>query len=213
MDSVEGSTIIVPDDYSRGFYSESYSKYNLFANNTTIESYTDGIYIVTNSNGNDIVKNVIYNTEEGYGLRTYKCEYNYIYNNDLINNHNDVFDDGDNYYDYFYPTCGNYWSNYLGINEMLGYEQSQAGSDGIVDTPYNISGGDNVDHYPYMEPLIGISNTKTTALFKVEPTVGNLSTDFIFDVSGSSDNEYDCIHYMVKLLNLYLKKEGLTKSI
>jgi len=47
-----------------------------------------------------------------------------------------VWDDG-------YPSGGNYWSDYTGVD---------ANSDGIGDTPY-ILDAQNVDNYPLMQPF------------------------------------------------------------
>ena len=50
-------------------------------------------------------------------------------------------DDGVNHWDNGYPSGGNYWSDYTGVD-----------GDGIGDTPYIILGGDNQDWYPFMNP-------------------------------------------------------------
>ena len=48
---------------------------------------------------------------------------------------------------------GNYWSDYTGNDYYRGINQDIPGSDGIGDTPYNISGpGNNTDRYPLMSP-------------------------------------------------------------
>jgi len=44
-----------------------------------------------------------------------------------------------------YPSGGNYWDDYTGIDLKSGPNESQPGSDGIGDTPYVID-GNNVDH-------------------------------------------------------------------
>jgi len=50
-----------------------------------------------------------------------------------------------------YPSGGNYWSDYTGVDEKSGPNQDQPGSDGIGDTPYFIDGY-NQDRYPLMYP-------------------------------------------------------------
>ncbi len=76
---------------------------------------------------------------------------NKIYHNNFIGNaqqlgegscYHNVWDDG-------YPSGGNYWSDYSGIDEKSGPGQDQPGSDGIGDTPYVID-GNNRDRYPIM---------------------------------------------------------------
>jgi parallel beta-helix repeat protein len=58
-----------------------------------------------------------------------------------------------NKWDNGYPSGGNYWSNYTGVDQKNGLHQNQTGSDGMGDTPYAID-ANNTDHYP----LMGIFN-------------------------------------------------------
>jgi hypothetical protein len=51
-----------------------------------------------------------------------------------------VWDDG-------YPSGGNYWSNYTGVDVKSGPNQDQPGSDGIGDSPHVID-ANNKDNYP-----------------------------------------------------------------
>jgi nitrous oxidase accessory protein NosD len=57
-----------------------------------------------------------------------------------------------NTWDDGYPSGGNYWSNYTGIDEYSGPSQNETGSDGIGDTPYVID-ENNTDRYPLMAPF------------------------------------------------------------
>jgi len=78
---------------------------------------------------------------------------NQIYHNNFINNTNqasvtvgyeNVWDDG-------YPSGGNYWSDYTGLDLYSGPYQNETGSDGIGDTPHIID-ANNRDSYPLMYP-------------------------------------------------------------
>jgi hypothetical protein len=50
-----------------------------------------------------------------------------------------------------YPTGGNFWSDYNGVDEFSGENQDEPGSDGIGDTPHKIN-DKLIDNYPMMEP-------------------------------------------------------------
>jgi len=76
-----------------------------------------------------------------------------IYHNNFIDNVQqvssflvlmNVWDDG-------YPSGGNYWSDYTGVDLKWGSDQDRSGSDGIGDTAYVID-GNNRDRYPLMTP-------------------------------------------------------------
>jgi parallel beta-helix repeat protein len=79
---------------------------------------------------------------------------NFIYHNNFINNtHHFIPMDSDaNVWDEGYPSGGNYWSDYIGVDEFSGLNQDQPGSDGIGDQAYNIT-QNNTDRYPLMKIL------------------------------------------------------------
>jgi hypothetical protein len=60
----------------------------------------------------------------------------------LPDHYTNTWDDG-------YPSGGNYWSDYNGIDVKSGSYQNETGSDGVGDTPYIID-ANNTDHYPLM---------------------------------------------------------------
>ena len=57
----------------------------------------------------------------------------------------DIWDDN-------YPSGGNYWSNYTGVDVKNGFYQNETDSDGIGDIPHIID-ADNTDNYPLMAPI------------------------------------------------------------
>jgi hypothetical protein len=72
---------------------------------------------------------------------------------------NNTWDDG-------YPSGGNYWSDYVGVDVEMGPNQDLPGSDGLGDTPYNIDAS-NTDHYPWFggaPPLPTYTLTITTTV-------------------------------------------------
>ena len=48
-----------------------------------------------------------------------------------------------------YPSGGNYWSDYIGVDLMSGPDQDISGNDGIGDTPYAFATG-GTDRYPFV---------------------------------------------------------------
>jgi len=139
---------------------------------------------------------VTYNTCEnnGYGVWFSNSNNNHIYHNNFINNVNQAYDDGSNYWDNGYPLGGNYWSDYTGVDENHGENQNIPGSDGIGDTPYYISGGTNRDRYPLMNPwVVPPPVIEWDAL--ITATFSRGSDDAIFgarlDASSGFDSKYD----------------------
>ena len=79
------------------------------------------------------------------GVNLYYSSNNIFYHNNFINNKRHVISKAStNTWDSGYPSGGNYWSDYTGID---------ANGDGIGDTPYTIDAS-NEDRYPLMNPWI-----------------------------------------------------------
>jgi parallel beta-helix repeat protein len=128
---------------------------NIIAGNIISKSYNAGIYFAkaappaTNNivAGNTIINNFI-------GLIFDGASDNMLYHNNIINSTQlDVWvpSPSFNVWDSGYPSGGNYWGNYYGIDFYSGSNQNETGSDGIGDTPYVIN-ADNQDRYPLMHP-------------------------------------------------------------
>jgi len=75
-----------------------------------------------------------------------------LFHNNFINNSQNAYDKSSNIWDNGYPCGGNYWDDYNGEDIYHGPNQDIISSDGMGDTPYNISGRvhPNQDHYPLM---------------------------------------------------------------
>ena len=108
-----------------------------------------------------------------------------VYHNDFNGtriNASDALDLWDN----GYPSGGNYWSDYTGVDLCSGPTQTTCtGPDGIGDTtrPIDPSGS---DRYPLIEPY-PLAPLPPGALFTVSPQSGSFSTTFAVNASLSVD--------------------------
>ncbi|MEM3551395.1 MAG: NosD domain-containing protein [Candidatus Bathyarchaeia archaeon] len=126
-----------------------------FNNNITENSFTNNFVGLTlnYSAANTVAGNYFYDNYRGISLHT--SSYNLIYHNKFENSvnvydyswNNPSIDPSINIWDDGYPSGGNYWSNYSGMDLYHGSYQNMTGSDGIGDTPYVID-PNNVDRYP-----------------------------------------------------------------
>ncbi len=111
----------------------------------------DGGIHIRYSRANTITQNTVSNN--GLGISIQSSDDNTVYHNNFINNTDQAWDAGFNSWDNGYPSGGNYWSNYTGIDEKSGPNQDQPGSDGIGDTMYDIMVPGYGDRYPLMSPF------------------------------------------------------------
>ncbi|MDO9538290.1 MAG: Ig-like domain-containing protein, partial [Thermoplasmata archaeon] len=133
-------------------YNNTISHCNILANSWC------GVYMHDTSNNSVTQCNILSNHD--YGIINNYCDYNQIH-------HNNIADSSTNGYEYVetntstntwddnYPSGGNYWGDYTGNDFYSGPNQDISGFDGIGDTPYDIIGGDNQDHYPFVNTVQG----------------------------------------------------------
>jgi parallel beta-helix repeat protein len=128
-----------------------------------IANNNDGIFLGSFFN-NTVSGNNITNNNNGVYLNG--AYDNKFYHNNLIDNLQQVYDYGWvdpmippslNIWDDGYPSGGNYWSDYTGVDLYSGPYQNETGSDGIGDTPYVID-ENNQDNFPLMSPYEYWSN-------------------------------------------------------
>jgi parallel beta-helix repeat protein len=133
-----------------------FSDYNIITGNTITGQRDNpfigptGIYLVESSN-NSFTENTI--TGNDYGIIPSWSLNNAFFHNNLLNNtvQADVVAGYVNTWNNGYPSGGNYWSDYAGVDLYNGPHQNETGSDGIGDTPYIID-ENNQDNYPLMHP-------------------------------------------------------------
>ena len=104
-----------------------YSSANVILGNNIVGNEVSGVSFISSSN------NVIYHNN--FANNTYQF--------DAVKSVN-IWDDG-------YPSDGNYWSDYSGVDLFSGPYQNETGSDRIGDIPYTMD-VDNVDNYPLIYP-------------------------------------------------------------
>jgi parallel beta-helix repeat protein len=128
-----------------------YSSSNILLSNTVIENYKYG-FRATLSQSNVLTGNNV--TRNGEGISLYSSSDNRIFHNNIVNNsRNVVTEDSKNIWDDGYPSGGNYWSDYAGIDLFGGLHQNASGSDWIGDSPFIIDPS-NFDRYPLMNAYV-----------------------------------------------------------
>ncbi len=127
---------------------------------------------------------------------------NMFYHNNFVNNKNQIISEGStNIWDDGHPSGGNYWSDYTGDDLYSGPYQSETGSDGIGDTPYEIS-ADNEDDFPLMGPISSFdAGTWGETTYYVDVISNSTVSDFhfneedkiiSFDVTGTDGTDGFC---------------------
>ncbi|UCF12918.1 MAG: PKD domain-containing protein [Thermoplasmatales archaeon] len=131
------------------------------------------------STTNSIICCTIYN--HTFGIELYSSSgNNTFYHNTILNNNLNAYDPSSNIWDNNYPSGGNYWSDYSGLDNYSGPNQNIPGPDHIGDTPYNISGSNNQDRYPLMASF-GPPHAHFTYIINNKTVFFNASLSFDYD--------------------------------
>ncbi|MBE0519971.1 Ig-like domain repeat protein [Candidatus Bathyarchaeota archaeon] len=157
-----------------------------------LENYAYGVSLRSNSSNNNFVGNTIMENPTGVYIADLSCQNNMFYHNNFINNKNQASNFGTNTaWDNGYPSGGNYWSDYTGVDEYSGPYQNETGMDKIGDTPYTESFGVN-DTYPLMNFWGAIP---PIADFTYSPEKPVKNETITFDASASYDPDGNIISY------------------
>lgn len=144
----------------------------------------DSIYLPSIIGTSIIENNIINNTYGIAILPGWESDVE-VFHNNFINNTYQVYaiipynfrwDNG-------YPSAGNYWSNYTGVDFYSGPYQNETGSDGVGDTRHVID-ANNTDRYPLMIPWTQIPPPIWNRTF------GGPYNDWADDVEVTSDGGY-----------------------
>lgn len=141
--TIAGSNVSMSNDF--GLYLENAS-YNIIES-TTVTRSPWGIAIA-DSAWNTLTNNTL--ALNARGVYFSRSAGNSVFHNNFLNNVLQAFDGSGNSWDDGYPSGGNHWSDYTGVDLSSGPNQDQPGGDGIGDTPFAIPGGSKVDRYPLM---------------------------------------------------------------
>jgi len=165
--------------------------YNTVENNI-VYSNGAGIQLGDNARYNAFRGNTMSNNSYGLmimnGPEDSKNYSNKIFHNNFIDNTMQVYTltGGDNSWDDGYPSGGNYWSNYTGVDSDY---------DGIGDTPHVLD-ANNTDYYPLMGMF---SDFNATSEHHVQTICNSTIADFqfngtsiSFDVSGENGTAGFC---------------------
>jgi parallel beta-helix repeat protein len=136
------------------------------------------------------VNNVVYGNEIRYcknGLVFSNSPNNKVFHNNFLMNNPQAVSDSPCAFDNGYPDGGNFWSDYIGLDEKSGLNQDQPGSDGIGDSPYRIE-SNNVDRYPLIKPIQrGVDTTRPTLLVNVTPSKPTIKDSVTFIIVAYDD--------------------------
>jgi parallel beta-helix repeat protein len=171
-----------------------------------------------NSSNNIIANSLISNNT--VGICAYKSNGNTFYYNAFIDNSIHVISNfkspfsqpsgplSKNIWDDGYPSGGNYWSNYCGIDLYSGPYQNEAGSDGICDSFYKID-ENNQDNYPLMGmfydfKVVGLDNK----IYHVQVISNSTVSGMSLLVWHGSSNEY--LQPRQEFLLFYVEGENYT---
>jgi parallel beta-helix repeat protein len=149
----------------------------------TIVNNSNGVALGQYSNFNTVSRNNISLNDCGFYIE-YSTQ-NLIHGNNVMNNSQQTYVTlgSSNTWDDGYPSGGNYWSDYSGVDLFMGSDQNVSSSDGIGDSPYD-TGDPAGDRYPLMGPMNSFNAGTFVGVTYYADVVSNSTiSDFYFDPS------------------------------
>jgi parallel beta-helix repeat protein len=146
--------------------------------NSVVGNKSKSIYgMLLTIQSSEVIGNTIANCPDGLRLAGINgCR---IFHNNFINNTSHIthyYEIGSNQWDDGYPSGGNYWSDYTGVDVYNGPSQNIPGIDGIGDTSYIID-ANNVDNYPLIHSYGSVQNLNTNLVYlTIQSAVDALET-------------------------------------
>ena len=179
--SVSGNSITANN--GNGVYldqssSNSISGSNIIANNGK------GIRLDVYSNNNTISENNITGNVDGIYL--YYSSNNSVFHNNFVGNQQpaSTYESYGNLWDDGYPSGGNYWSDYSGVDVYRGPYQNETGSDGIGDISYVVD-ANNTDRYP----LMNLWSPHDIAVLNVTPSKTVVGQGYTMSINVTVENQ------------------------
>ena len=166
-------------DRSIGILLTKYDSENIIANNLFDNTYRP-VLLYRSCVNNFIVWNNFQGSN--IAINSYDPEkssvYNQIHHNNFLeSSYKHVRDEGTNIWDNGYPSGGNYWDDYLGVDDD---------GDGIGDVPYNITNYDEevtgCDRYPLRDPIY-VDNLPPILINIPKPCYGKSSIEYEFNAT------------------------------
>lgn len=170
----------------------------VFSENLVMKSGATGIVLFNHCRNDTFKENSVRNSTGLAVIVDISASKNKFLNNNFQNNtvHPQATDNNKtNMWNSSYPTGGNFWSDYTGVDLMSGPGQNLAGSDGIGDTPYMLGGvGMAMDKYPLMRPIALNLGPVPFFTFQERQTNG-LEVDFDASMSWDPNDASELLEY------------------
>jgi parallel beta-helix repeat protein len=180
----------VSGNTKEGIYIGSSSTF-IEARSNIVSGNLDGIYAGGSTASINIISNNVSNSAQ-VGIHLDSTTGASVYHNYIIGNAVQALDNKglENSWDNGYPSGGNYWSDYTGVDWYNGPNQNIPGSDGIGDTP-RIIDTNSSDRYPLMY-LYGSPSSPTS----LQAVRGDLHVNLTW-LAPVSDGGHPITHYRI----------------